>query len=334
MPRLKLTIAYDGTRLCGWQVQEPPRHEQTALKSQLDRNQGQVASSKSKHGLIASEAQPKATSRSLPQQNRSGCPSSRRRTVQGDLETAFAKLTGVHCRVHGASRTDAGVHAAGQVAHVDAPERPGKKPIDWRMALNHLLPRDIAVLDAQRVDDDFHARFDSIGKVYTYSLWLNRAWAPPWKRRYVWRTAPGLDLDAMDAAAARLVGEQDFAAFANAGVEYLSTVRRLTRIERLPGLLPATAGDAAGSVEAARLAWRQEASGALSEAAWPEQVWVFEGEGFLKQMVRNLMGCLVAVGRGKRTPEDVTRLLASGDRTIAPATAPAAGLCLELVRYC
>jgi len=107
------------------------------------------------------------------------------RTVQGELESAFQRLTGVFVRVHGAGRTDSGVHAEAQVAHVDVPVK--KKDMNWPRALNAVLPPDVRVLGASLVGGDMHARFDAMGKTYGYCLWLNRDFVPPRLAPFVWQ---------------------------------------------------------------------------------------------------------------------------------------------------
>jgi len=225
------------------------------------------------------------------------------RTVQGCLEEALARLCGEPVRVIGAGRTDSGVHALAQTAHADVPD--ARTDLPWQKALNALLPRDVSVVAVTPAPPDFHARFSARGKTYVYTLWTESTYILPWRRAYVWdvgRFGP-LDVAAMEAAARELVGEHDFAAFQNAGSSVATTVRRLYAVTR-------------------------EAGTCSQETAWR-----FEGSGFLKQMVRNLIGTLVAVGRGRLTPEAVGRLVASGERSLAPATAPASGLCLVRVAY-
>lgn len=230
-------------------------------------------------------------------------------TIQEELERIVERVLGEPVRVYGSGRTDSGVHADGQVAHFDIPaEKADKVDMDWQRTFNAMLPEDIAVLCVERVADDFHARISATGKVYTYSLWLSRRYIPPRLNPFVWATGP-LDVAAMDAAALHLLGTHDFASFQNVGTEIETTVRTLRRIERTP-------------------------SGAVAAEDVPVQVdWQFEADGFLKQMVRNLMGTLVACGMGKLSPRDVPGVLAACDRTLAPATAPAKGLSMTRVLY-
>ncbi len=227
-------------------------------------------------------------------------------TIQEELERIVEKVLGTQVRVHGSGRTDSGVHAEGQVAHFDVPE--DKADMDWQRTFNAMLPDDIAVLDVARAADDFHARISATGKIYTYSLWLSRRYTPPRLFPYVWTTGP-LDVAAMDAAATHLLGTHDFASFQNVGTELESTVRTLRRISRTPETdVPAT-----------------EAPLCLD--------WQFEADGFLKQMVRNLMGTLVACGLGKLSPDAVPAILEACDRSKAPSTAPAQGLSMTRVLY-
>ncbi|WP_207264155.1 tRNA pseudouridine(38-40) synthase TruA [Desulfovibrio sp. Huiquan2017] len=222
------------------------------------------------------------------------------RTVQGEVERALATILGSAVRVHGSGRTDAGVHALGQTAHFDCPD--GRTGFPWRRSLNAILPRDVRVLDAVEVSGDFHARYGAVSKTYEYRLWHEREFCLPQRRRFVWNCGP-VDFARMEAAAAVLLGEHDFAAFQNVGTDVGSTVRTITDISRHPG------------------------------ETGHESVWRFTADGFLKQMVRNLVGCLVACGRGKLDVETVGAILASGDRTSAPATVPPQGLTLIRVEY-
>ena len=222
------------------------------------------------------------------------------RTVQGELERGLATILGGEVRVHGSGRTDSGVHALGQVAHFDCPD--GRAGFPWRRSLNAILPKDVRVLDAAEAGDDFHARFGTLSKTYEYCLWHERAFCLPQRRRFVWDCGP-VDFARMEAAAEVLTGEHDFAAFQNVGTEVGSTVRTIAEISRHAGATP------------------------------HESVWRFMADGFLKQMVRNLTGCLVACGRGKLGVDEVRAILASGDRTLAPATVPPQGLTLVRVVY-
>ena len=222
-----------------------------------------------------------------------------RRTVQGALEAAVARVTGQRARVVASGRTDAGVHAEGQVASLQLESDPEAGRL--RRALNGVLPRDIAVVDAARAPGTFHARRDALSKLYRYRIWNGRDRSPLRERRALCLGRP-LNLAAMRRAARAFEGTHDFASFQAAGSSVKSTVRRLLRLE--------VAGEAGAGV-------------AL----------LFEGSGFLRQMVRILSGTLLAVGSGRWAPEDMSAILAARDRREAGPTAPARGLTLVAVRY-
>lgn len=222
------------------------------------------------------------------------------RTVQGCLEQALAQLAGENVRVHGAGRTDAGVHALGQVAHVDVPA--SKADLPWQRALNALLPPDLAVVHVARASPTFHARFDAVRKTYSYTLWTEPGYLLPQRRPFVWPTGP-LDQEAMTAAARKLEGRRDWSAFQNKGTPVRSSMRTVYDFHCEAGSRP------------------------------EEAIWLISADGFLKQMVRNIMGCLVMVGKGRLSPAQMLELTEQGRRESAPATAPARGLCLERVDY-
>ncbi len=222
------------------------------------------------------------------------------RTVQDCLEQALSTLAGRHVRVHGAGRTDAGVHALGQVAHADVPAERARLP--WQRALNALLPPDVTVIRTAVVSPMFHARFDARQKTYTYTLWTEPTYLLPQRRPFVWPTGP-LDLKVMEQAAQKLVGRRDWSAFQNQGTPVRSPVRTVFDIHCTPGMGP------------------------------EETIWSFSADGFLKQMVRNIMGCLVTIGKDRLSIEQMLQLLTNRHRKQAPATAPAQGLCLEKIVY-
>ena len=224
----------------------------------------------------------------------------RDRTVQGEVEKALQIMLRTEVRVHGSGRTDSGVHALGQVAHFDCPE--GGNGIPWQRSLNGLLPKDVRVLKAEEAPDDFHARYWARDKTYEYALWHERGFCLPQRNRFVWNCGP-VDFGPMAAAARILTGKHDFAAFQNVGTEVGTTTRTMTDISRHAGVTGF------------------------------ESVWRFTANGFLKQMVRNLMGCMVACGRGRLSVDQVGKILESGDRTSAPATVPPQGLTLVRVDY-
>lgn len=222
--------------------------------------------------------------------------------VQEKIETALAKLFPSRPRLHGSSRTDAGVHALGLVAHFDVPRD------EWRMrvrklpiALNAWLPEDIRVLKAQLARDDFHARFSAIGKEYRYFVWNHPA-MNPLLRHMAWHVPRQLDVAAMRSGARRFLGRHDFRALsANPGYERRSTIRCVTRCE---------------------VRKREHLITVIVEA-----------DGFLYKMCRGIVGTLVQIGLGRFKPTDVVRILASRDRRVGGMTAPAHGLVLWRVLY-
>lgn len=222
-------------------------------------------------------------------------------TVQGHLEAALAQLLQHPVLVGGASRTDAGVHARGQVASFRT-ER--NIPVHGvRRALNSMLPRGIAVVEVTEVAGDFHPRFSATGKHYRYLLLTRAERSPRWRDR-AWHHPGRLDPAAMLAASRALIGEHDFAAFRAAGCTAKRTVRRVEAIDidRLPGEPDLLAIDVYGNA-------------------------------FLRNMVRIIVGTLVEVGEGRRSVEQVAEILAGKDRTKAGITAPPQGLELVSIRY-
>ena len=247
-------------------------------------------------------------------------------TVQASIEDALAPIEGSPVAITGAGRTDAGVHAAGQVASVSL--RANISVGDLRRALNATLPETIRILDVTEVHADFNARFDARTKTYCYRIYCGDV-MPPALRRYGWHVPQQLDVDRMSAAASILVGTHDFAGFQAAGSAVKSTVRELivSCVIRSNG----RSGDEAW--------WpfepsRDEFDGRSPEAiASPYVSYQITGTGFLRHMVRNIVGTLVDIGRGRRPAEDVAAILASRDRAQASATAPPHGLWLWQVDY-
>lgn len=228
-------------------------------------------------------------------------------TIQGELERVVQRVVGELVRINGSGRTDAGVHADAQVAHMDLPEGKGpERPEDWLRIFNTNLHKDITVLQVEEVPRDFHCRFSAVGKAYTYQLWLRRFATPPRLHPFVWACGP-LDMAALEAALPCFTGTHDFASLQNAGTEIRQTVRTIERLYIAP--------EEKLSPDPVNIALRIEAS------------------GFLKQMVRNIVGVLVAVGRGRLRQEDIPRIIAARDRRTAPMTAPAKGLTLRQVYY-
>lgn len=246
MVRLKATVAYDGTRFSGFQVQP---------------------------GKI--------------------------RTVQGVIEKALDRLhKGQIISITASGRTDAGVHAHGQVFHFDSPlQIPGE---NWVRALNTLLPDDVLIKTVTEVAPDFHARYDVIGKEYRYRF-LNRPELDIFRRFYTHHVKVHLDINAMKAAAQFMTGEQDFTSFCASNTSVRDKIRTVYKCELVP----------------------------------MDDEWVIcvTGNGFLYQMVRIMTGTLLAVGRGKLQPDDVRGILEARDRRASPMTAPPHGLYLWQVKY-
>lgn len=219
-------------------------------------------------------------------------------SIQAELERAIEKLTGSKDRVNGAGRTDSGVHALGQVISFRAETR---IPIEkLAVALNGKLPKDIAAIRAEEVDQAFHARFSAKRRSYVY-LVLNRSNRSAVFGRYTWHMPRVLDMRAMQNAAVMLVGERDFSAWANSTDEVTSTTREIFRCD----------------------VRRRRAF-----------VMVFvEANAFLRGMVRNIVGTLVDVGLGKRLPDEIEQITRRGRREEAGPSAPACGLTLVRVRY-
>ena len=243
---LKLTLAYDGTTLVGWQRQ----------------TEGE--------------------------------------SVQGLLEEVLARLEGAPVAVQGAGRTDAGVHARGQVASVRVTCRHDAPTLV--RALNAQLPGHVRVLTVEEVADGFHARFSATGKRYDYQI-RNAPVVLPFERSYAWHVPDPLDVEAMRVAAAQLVGTHDFAAFRSTGTDVVDTVRTITQSEVV----------------------RRDSNGLITYEVM--------GTGFLRHMVRAIVGTLVEIGRGQRAAGSSPALLAGRDRGRAGATAPPHGLFLVGVVY-
>lgn len=220
-------------------------------------------------------------------------------TVQGAMEDAVEKLLGVRAEVTGSGRTDSGVHASGQVAHVDI-EKPFP-PQRLADALNaHLRPHPISVLKAEEAAPDFHARFDAVRRVYIYEI-LNRRAPLALRRGQVWRVARKLDSAAMNEAAQLLRGHHDFTTFRDSHCQAKSPMKTLD------------------------VAWVQ-GYGELVTCR-------FEARSFLHRQVRSMVGTLVEVGIGRMKPADVAGALAAKDRARCGPVAPGDGLYLMRVDY-
>lgn len=219
-------------------------------------------------------------------------------SIQEVVEKAVSTLVSHPVRVIPSGRTDAGVHARLQPVHADVTTKLSDE--DILRGMNALLPDDVAVISVKTVPDDWHARFSAREKTYVYTI-LNRPAPSAFDHGRVWHVRKPLDVEAMRKAAGALIGEHDFSSFRSSGCAAKSPVRRLSRLE-------------------------VEKEGDVIRLS-------FTANGFLKQMVRNIVGTLVEAGRGRIAPDDVSKILAARDRTKAGPCAPPEGLCLDKVGY-
>ncbi len=220
-------------------------------------------------------------------------------TIQQVLEECINRITGEDVRVTASGRTDAGVHALGQVANFRT--NSCLAAITLLKGINSLLPKDIVIKEITEAGDSFHARYDVKSKVYLYRL-FNSPIRPALQRLYTWVIYQPLDLKNMRTAAGHLLGEHDYSSFCATGCDAVNHVRTVTAID----ITPSGCGFMEIQVEA---------------------------DGFLRYMIRNIVGTLVEVGRGKRTPDGIPALLEARDRTLAGITAPPQGLFLKDVKY-
>lgn len=222
-----------------------------------------------------------------------------RRTVAGTLAAAWQKVTGEAPVMTATSRTDAGVHAFGQVVGVGTETHLSAEQL--LAALNANLPEDALLQSVETAPPGFHATFDAVGKRYRYQIYNHRQ-RPLWQRNYVWHVPQALDQEAMHRAAQQLVGKHDFASFQSAGSPRPNTVRTIRAVEVKPG---------------------------EADCLWIE----VEGDGFLYRMVRNIVGSLIEPGTGRRSETWLAEVLAARDRRAAGMTAPPQGLFLLGVDY-
>ncbi|CAN5584319.1 tRNA pseudouridine(38-40) synthase TruA [soil metagenome] len=226
------------------------------------------------------------------------------RTVQGELTRALTLIDGREVVVHGSGRTDAGVHAQGQVASVRVERQ--ITPEKLGAAINGNVAKDLRIIKARIAGDDFHARYSALEKTYLYRVVNNPVVSPFWVR-YAHHEARELDLESMNASAALFLGTHDWTAFSAAQTDSESRTRTVTHLE---------------------------VSKRSDERSGEPMVEVTtSADGFLRYMVRSIVGTLLAVGRGELDETQIKRAIAQGDRSLSGATAPACGLTLWSVRY-
>ena len=225
-------------------------------------------------------------------------------TVQGTLVSAIEQLTGEKTMPQGSGRTDAGVHALAQIASVclDSPI----PAANLRTALNEILPSSIRVLEVQEMPADFHARRSALAKTYRYCMFRAEV-CPPFRARYVWHYPYPLNKEAMCVAAGQVVGDHDFTSFAAVDPERNQLDEPRSNVRTIFSSQCSCQGD--------------------------ELVYEVRGNGFLRHMVRNLVGTFILVGKETLKPEDIRRILEARNRSAAGATVPAQGLFLVKVEY-
>jgi tRNA pseudouridine38-40 synthase len=286
MRNFKITICYDGSEFCGWQMQP-------------------------------------------------GKP-----TVQGMLVDVASKLTQENVQVHGSGRTDAGVHALGQVAHF----KTASTALDARgfhRAFNALLPGSVRVTNVEAVGPNFHSRHDALAKTYQYRIYRGKVLSP-FERKYVMHDPFPLDMEAMAEAAPHFKGTHDFTSFAaSTGSEELDKDRVTTRQVFSSRFCVRTGNYFGGNGFLSRVTGREIGEETGNDTVTTEDakvepdelLYVVRGKSFLRYMVRKMVGTLLDVGRGKLRAADIPEILAARDRSRSGATAPAQGLYLVSVEY-
>lgn len=223
----------------------------------------------------------------------------RDKTVQETVRDALSRILNSPVTLHGSGRTDAGVHALEQVGHFKTLSGLDLKSL--KKGVNSILPRDIVVTHMEEVDPEFHSRFSARGRVYQYFIW-NAAERSPFYERYAWHIVQPLDVGAMKKAMQALIGTHDFSSFQGGDKEAVNPVREVRAVR-------------------------------VKKAGKPLIVFEIEAGSFIKHMVRNIVGTLVEVGKGKLAAGEVKEILEKKDRRYAKVTAPACGLFLKKVKY-
>lgn len=227
-------------------------------------------------------------------------------TVQGTIENALYRFSGEKITLHAAGRTDSGVHALGQVAHIDLERQTDAKTV--RDAINAHMRRDaVSIVQAEPVGPDFHARFSASKRVYCYKILCNRRAAPAIGDKYVWHNGRDLDVSAMSKAAKHLLGTHDFTSFRDSNCQAKSPIRTMERLEFI----------------------EQKGDPVFGTTL---HLWA-EARSFLHHQIRNFVGTLALVGEGKWQPDDIKAVLEARDRTKAGYMAPASGLYFVRVEY-
>jgi tRNA pseudouridine38-40 synthase len=260
-------------------------------------------------------------------------------SIQALLEEALAPFEGGPLTVHGAGRTDAGVHALGQVASVRT--RAEHHVATLQRALNAVLPVDVRVVAVEDARPEFHARFDAVSKTYEYRI-ANGPFVSAFQHRYVWHVPGALDVEAMREGAQALLGRHDFAAFQSTGGDVHTTERTILAIAVERALESGIRDQRSERPLEPALEGSSDPRSLIPDPNWPDRsgnrssapiVIRVTGDGFLRHMVRTIAGTLVDVGLGRWPVSQVEQILMGRDRALAGRAAPASGLVLVRVEY-
>ena len=341
MRNIALILEYDGCLFHGWQSQKNAAAVQDIVAAAICRldGPGAIPAPDASAAVSSACSAPDNAAHASASDNLILCRG--RSTRRPAFDASAVSSARPPTRITGASRTDAGVHARGQVANFSTESSiPADK---YAYALNTLLPAGVVCARSFEAPPDFHARFSAVSKTYSYLI-LNRRQPSALYRSRAWHVPLPLDMAAMQKAADLFIGERDFRAFMAAGSPVKSTVRTVTRLTLDAYPVSAIAGDAGvhstsspASFAATSAAASCSAAPDTATAADPDSgafiQLLIEGNSFLYNMVRIIAGTLVYVGQGKMSHEDVRRAIEAGDRKLAGKTAPPHGLCLERVNY-
>jgi len=302
MRNIKLIVEYDGTDYVGWQRQSSSRFPER--KSKIPYGTSKVQRKKIKDSLRDKQSSTKENQRFLTEQAKFkikdliGKDFVRQNSIQGTIEETIYKITGGKVKLIGSGRTDAGVHAKGQVANFKT--ETNLKLKELQNAFNAVLPQDILIRKIEEVNINFNARYDANSKCYQYSI-INTRFCSPFYKRFYTHISYFLDFELMEKEAETLIGKHDFKAFQSKDKKERNSLREIYELSF----------DKKNDIITIRI----------------------EANGFLYKMVRNIVGTLIEIGRGKFPPGSMKKIHISKNRELSGPTAPPEGLCLKKVKY-